>query len=193
MRRLARHTFTLCAAVSLMLCVVLCVLWVRSYSRPDTIRRKWHTVTLTTYEQRRLELLTGRGSVHARWDREHITASARDVRRLMAAEAGASPLRTSSVTAVPRRDAFPHAARFGFYFHRQSDAWGDASPARSVTTRTTAASPLWPGPLLTAVLPATWLRHRWRRGRAVSRGLCLSCGYDLRATPDRCPECGRQR
>jgi hypothetical protein len=50
--------------------------------------------------------------------------------------------------------------------------------------------PYWAITLATALLPGLRaFRERRRQGRARA-GLCPLCHYDLRATPDRCPECG---
>jgi hypothetical protein len=50
--------------------------------------------------------------------------------------------------------------------------------------------PAWMFALASAILPAisVWrfMRNRVRR----TGNICIHCGYDLRATPDRCPECG---
>jgi hypothetical protein len=51
--------------------------------------------------------------------------------------------------------------------------------------------PYWWPLMLTTPLPALWIARRIRR-RSINVGLCPTCGYDLRATPDRCPECGHQ-
>jgi hypothetical protein len=50
--------------------------------------------------------------------------------------------------------------------------------------------PHWSLAAISAILPATWYL-RSRRERARRRiGHCVKCGYDLRATPEQCPECG---
>ena len=60
----------------------------------------------------------------------------------------------------------------------------DAYPESSV------AVPYWALVTLFALLPLFWV---WRLARRHFRrlpGHCVKCGYDLRASQDRCPECG---
>jgi hypothetical protein len=50
--------------------------------------------------------------------------------------------------------------------------------------------PCWFIALFAVPMPACWIVRRTQVRRRGFTGLCRHCGYDLRATPDRCPECG---
>lgn len=153
MRRLARHAFTAFAALSLLLCLAVCVLWVRSYPHGQDLYEHW------------AEGFYGSTFVNSRRGSLNLIHYPR------VGDAGENEhgLDLLGLT-LSAGDGLSRGA--GVYHYALDIRYW-------VLFALTAAPPLW------------WAVGRLlsRRGGAV-RGLCPACGYDLRATPDRCPECG---
>jgi hypothetical protein len=54
------------------------------------------------------------------------------------------------------------------------------------------AAPCWLLVLVTGSPGMLWAGEQLRGVRRRRRGRCVACGYDLRASIDQCPECGRR-
>jgi hypothetical protein len=64
------------------------------------------------------------------------------------------------------------------------------SPPGTPPESVTYTVPSWMLFLALAARPAIVARRVLSKHRRRGAGVCQSCGYDLRATPGRCPECG---
>jgi hypothetical protein len=209
-RRLLHILLKAVTIFSLLLCVAMVALWVRSYFVVDTVVR---SAFLPAEKIGSTEALRSHGG-KLLFDRTHTF----DTDRSGARVAGPPAPTTFAYRATPSRDWWdPEVTGFfgsrsaksdplaavrwhGFYFdHRESTSpmlisngeQFDIPVEGTATVRTWFVSiPLWPLVLALLLSPAVSFRTWHKRRRLARSGSCTRCGYDLRATPDRCPECG---
>lgn len=176
MRKLRR----LAAVLSLLACAAVCTAWSRSYARSEKL--------IWTAEHGRHSVRSAPGHVVLgiyAWyggGRGPVTAEpGLTYERDQPMPAGME-LMTIFLLCSDRTARIVHWERGGF-------AWSQRSSSRDLII--TGVAPFWSVSLATGAPPVGWSLLRLRRRRRQKKlGLCPTCGYDLRATPDRCPECG---
>ena len=185
-RAVKRRLFTILSALSLLLFVAVCVLWVRSAKHYDRLDYKWvseppisrRTYIITSYAgQCRVAFVA--------FDLKQVPAN--PVQGGWAYQSAARST-TPGVMWPPYRES---AFSTEFAFTRRPWAGTTVFGSAASVTDWSVAFPVWVAVVLSGVLPAGWSVMRLRKRIAGQRGHCPSCGYDLRATPRRCPECGR--
>ena len=176
---MTRRLLNLLTVLSLLLCVAVAARWVRSCMLSDFISHTSSTGRDRFVDVTQWILETGRGTVTVTRCRAVFLAEDEaewgDVWEWNAGEPFNPTFRWAGIPTV--------ANRFGFQWNTGRDRGADGS----ATGRHTAGCALWVPAALFAALPMAWTFRQLRR-RPV--GLCPTCGYDLRATPDHCPECG---
>jgi hypothetical protein len=171
-----RKLFTLAAVTSSVLCAAACALWVRSYAVQDTLI--WQRIDGARWASS----VSGHLLLSADLaDWSHQPADFYGVKYRSAPPDRAGSELWIYVLNVGPRDTWVHRQWGGFAWTQ----WQGRGPSKTLLV-----VPLWSLAAAAAVLPLWRLALHFRSRRRRRRGICPACGYDLRATPDRCPECG---
>jgi hypothetical protein len=184
-----RRLLNLLTMLSLLLCLAVCAVWVRSYWVED--RLVWRRfdppgpyVHAVEDAPRMTDVLLTSG-----WGHLWVSVDSRywyeDLVTVLDLELGGDDeVRWSrSAARPPARSDSGFWGRLGFRTHWHAPSPGD----RLHRMRQMGVGlPLWAVALPLAAAPVARLLRR----RRIRVGHCPACGYDLRATPERCPECG---
>jgi hypothetical protein len=182
-RRRARHLFTLCSIVSLLVCVLVCVLWVRGAGfhiwDAGSVCGKGFAIYFGSFDN----IVSLSCSVNREQAIDDPFEVDVDSRRIDPAQWAAREKRFRPTAEHWRWGALG----FGLSIGHPSKVHPNG---RWVPVRLEV--PHWALLIAGVLLTAAMRSGYWRtiRGEWLAVGRCSRCGYDLRASPDRCPECG---
>jgi hypothetical protein len=167
---------TLFSVVALLLCAAVCALWVRSCWRYDELiwTRRERVGSSGEYLSVGMVSEAGQLDFHSQWYAENPV-------RVSDWPADGVVERRRGWSVMPAiRGRYNHLSRWGFYY---------GSIRRPDLVSRGLLMPHWCVVGFTGLAAGLGFRWSWHHGRP-GRGRCRACGYDLRSTPDRCPECG---
>jgi hypothetical protein len=188
--RMKRRLLNLPTFLSLLLCVAVAAWGVRSLFVTDRFFRSSFVSRGQWTDWVQDEVQVGRGGVG--FGRVVQSETGGDYQRRMEAlllKYGGRPLMYERrAPAYPDLKVKGTPPRLGFKYDTFENSRPTPSPRSNRGLEVVV--PLWVILPWFAALPA-WRGWRWwRRRRQYGAGLCPRCGYDLRATPEQCPECG---
>jgi hypothetical protein len=183
-----RRTINLLTLMSLTLCVASAALWVRSYLKNDVLT--WHA---------------SRGTFRVSWMTGSLVLFGDNVHhREPRFDAWSGYAWPSINYGQPSEPTYSFLNALGFsYVTGDFVPWdpltflsrtpGSAYLTGTVLRQRVVAVPFYAIVFSTGILPLIRARGVVQRMVRQRRGLCTVCGYDLRASPERCPECGAAR
>ena len=201
-----RRLLNLLTVLSLLLCVAIVTVVARSYWVAESLH--WHRVQPERLAWRssivRLDLAWGLFCVEyqfavSTYDQEKYAAHVATV-----LPAAVEFYRFRVPAQAPSKRWGSVWERLGFSGYRSSISYPSSgtmvtpngesfTPVSRIVDSGEYSLPVWPLALFALLPPTSWSIRAWgglRRGRRARAGRCPACGYDVCATPDRCPECG---
>jgi hypothetical protein len=193
-RRLARILLNATTALSLVLFTATVVLWVRSYFAADSYRFPAERVKADVPGGdlgfvTQLVVRSSRGKVQ--FLRHETVPHRAEPTGLGSTRTAPPPMSLQRTLPTDRSWQFGGIERF----HRLPNRQQVANGSYLFLGFDYLALPWWMLTAVAAIMPAVWLLRlpeRLRHLRRLRNRLCTKCGYDLRATPARCPECGAE-